>query len=363
MKVKNFASEETLLADAASAIAAGKVVAWVQGPSEFGQRALGARSILADPRKVKMRRTINQIVKEREWYRPLAPSVLDEHVGDWFADVRSGENASPYMSLTASVLPERISEIPAVCHVDGTARLQTVTPGEAPLFHRLISRFYKLTGVPMVLNTSFNRKGQPIVETPTQALETLVGSSGIDHMYLGLRKVTPKPFPFPDSETGEVEPTETDLKVTVFGSPVYLSEVTASDASKGGVILKVRVQTGGSVTDDALDTERESAWLTLPSTLHFDVLLLLQAGNDDLKSKSKKGEAVPGLSLDSILPALAAITPSHCDEKGRVSWVQLKEAMRWLYARHLISFGVVVPDAADKAKLKFPSEQDEEEDD
>ncbi len=99
-------------------------------------------------------------------YRPLAPSVLDERAGDWFEGLSNGGNASPFMSITTNVRPEKCAEVPAVRHVDDSARLQTVSERDSPLYHRLISAFFRLTGVPMVLNTSFNRKGQPIVESP-----------------------------------------------------------------------------------------------------------------------------------------------------------------------------------------------------
>ena len=148
----------------ASSIASGKIVAWYQGQSEFGPRALGNRSLLADPRRAEMRDIINHRVKHREWFRPFAPSVLAEHTHLWF----DWHNASPYMLYTAQVLqPERI---PSVTHVDGSARMQTVEQDLNPTYHALISAFFRQTGVPLVLNTSLNGHNEPLVETPNDAI-------------------------------------------------------------------------------------------------------------------------------------------------------------------------------------------------
>ncbi len=165
-------------AEAARMIADGKVVAWYQGGSEFGPRALGNRSILGDPRQPWMRDHVNQI-KSREWFRPLAPSVLAGHQSEWF---EFGHDL-PFMVVCAMARPERRATIPAVVHVDGTSRIQTVHADRTPLYHRLISEFHRLTDVPMVLNTSFNVKG-PIVETPTEAVDTFA-SSTLDAMVIG----------------------------------------------------------------------------------------------------------------------------------------------------------------------------------
>lgn len=148
----------------ADAIAAGKVVGWFHGRSEFGPRALGNRSILADPRSPTMRDYLNAQVKNREWFRPFAPSVLLEDVSKWF----EWDRPSPFMLHTAKVIePEKI---PAVSHVDGTARMQTMSMKDNPQYYKLISLFKQKTGVPMVLNTSFNLGGEPVVESPEDAL-------------------------------------------------------------------------------------------------------------------------------------------------------------------------------------------------
>jgi carbamoyltransferase len=161
-----------------AALAQGKVVGWFQGRAEFGPRALGNRSILGDPRSPTMRDHINFHVKHREWFRPLAPSVLAEHASAWF-DL---EGESPFMLYTVAVRePERL---PAISHVDGTARPQTVTREDNPLFYELISRFHAATGVPMVLNTSLNGSDEPLIETPDDALR-FWGSAPIDIMVIG----------------------------------------------------------------------------------------------------------------------------------------------------------------------------------
>jgi carbamoyltransferase len=170
----------------------GKAVGWFQGRMEFGPRALGNRSILADPRHPNMQRTLNLRVKHRESFRPFAPAVLAEDVGDWFE--QDGE--SPYMLFVADVRASRRrpmtteeqarfgvdkinavrSEIPAVTHVDYSARLQTVHAETNPRFHALLSRFKARTGCPMLVNTSFNVRGEPIVCTPEDAFRCFMGT-------------------------------------------------------------------------------------------------------------------------------------------------------------------------------------------
>jgi carbamoyltransferase len=156
---------------AAELVAGGAIVGWFDGASEIGPRALGHRSILADPRDPGMKDRLNERVKFREWFRPFAPSVLAERSQEWF-----GIADSPYMLRAAPVLQPGV---PAITHVDGTARVQTVAREDNPAYHRVIATFHELTGVPMVLNTSLNVKGEPIVETPDDALDALLGS-GLD---------------------------------------------------------------------------------------------------------------------------------------------------------------------------------------
>lgn len=160
--------------EVANMIANGKIVAWFMGSSEYGPRALGNRSILSDPRSYHNRERINFAVKNREWFRPLAPAVLEEHVSDWF-DL---DGPSPFMLYTSQVL--QAEKIPAVTHVDGSARHQTVTETSNPPFYRLIRKFYDITGVPIIMNTSLNGNSQPILETEEQALEFFHINKNID---------------------------------------------------------------------------------------------------------------------------------------------------------------------------------------
>ena len=166
--VERLDGRDALCARVLDLLCARKVVALYQGRSEFGPRALGHRSILGDPRRGYVRDWINARVKQREWFRPLAPVVLAEHAGDYF-DV---PGASPFMQFAAPVRPERARTVPAITHVDGTARLQTVGPDDDPLLRALLAGFAERTGVPVLLNTSFNGKDEPIVETPAQAIAT-----------------------------------------------------------------------------------------------------------------------------------------------------------------------------------------------
>jgi len=188
--------DETALCDTvADLLAAGKVVGWFQGRMEYGPRALGSRSILADPRDPTMQSAMNLKIKFRESFRPFAPAVLSDHVDDWFERARDEE--SPYMLLTAPVSPHRRvdpegvpedlqglaklnvprSEIPAVTHVDYSARLQTVDAQRHGRFHTLLERFHRRTGCPVLINTSFNVRGEPIVCTPEEAYRCFMGTN------------------------------------------------------------------------------------------------------------------------------------------------------------------------------------------
>jgi carbamoyltransferase len=164
----------------ASWLADGKIVGWFQGRAEWGPRALGARSILADPRDPDMKSRINAAVKYRDEWRPFAPSILEEAAAEYLENV----SYSPFMTMTFPVKPHQRRTLAAVVHVDGTTRPQFVRRTVAPLFYDLISRFAEKTGVPVVLNTSFNLKGEPIVNTPLDALRVFY-SSGLDVLALG----------------------------------------------------------------------------------------------------------------------------------------------------------------------------------
>ena len=158
--------EAALLQATARHIADGKVVGWFQGRVEWGPRALGQRSILADPRRAEMKDVLNRRIKHRETFRPFAPSIIEEATGEFFEKTQP----SPFMTFAYKVRPEKRAVIPAPTHVDGTARLQTVSRSANPLYWKLIRAFGDLTGVPVVLNTSFN-DNEPIVCRPEEALD------------------------------------------------------------------------------------------------------------------------------------------------------------------------------------------------
>jgi len=193
-------AEDGLASRVALALAEGETVGWFQGRSEFGPRALGNRSILADPRDPDMQRKLNLQIKFRESFRPFAPAVLAEEARDWF-DL---DGESPFMLVTAPVAAARLlplssddakadlatglahprSTIPAVTHVDGSARVQTVTAAQNPRFHALLSAFRDQTGCPVLANTSFNVRGEPIVQTPEDAFRCFMGT-GLDMLVVG----------------------------------------------------------------------------------------------------------------------------------------------------------------------------------
>ena len=195
-----FESAEQLCDCVSDLIVGGKVVGWFQGRMEFGPRALGARSILGDARSREMQSVLNLKIKFRESFRPFAPTVLSEHIGEYFELDRQ----SPYMLLVAPVQKHRLceldpahrdlagfeklkvarSEVPAVTHVDNSARIQSVDKQDNPLYHRLIERFYEKTGCPVIINTSFNVRGEPIVCTPQEAF-TCFMRTHMDYLVMG----------------------------------------------------------------------------------------------------------------------------------------------------------------------------------
>lgn len=160
-KLTNIA-EET-----ADILAQNRVIGWYQGRTEFGPRALGARSILASPIDASMQARLNEI-KDREDFRPVAPVVMEEHAADWFVDAR----VAPFMLFVFDVRDDMKTRIPAVTHIDGTARVQTVNRAQHPLYYDLLAAFKARTGVPVLVNTSFNTRGEPMVNTPRDALES-----------------------------------------------------------------------------------------------------------------------------------------------------------------------------------------------
>jgi carbamoyltransferase len=193
-------SETKLIDFTAKAIARQKVIGWMQGNLEFGPRALGGRSILADPRSKNMQKQLNLKVKFRESFRPFAPSILEEDVNDWFEDI----SISPYMLLVSKIKENRRlimtakqqklfgldklyvtrSLVPAITHVDYTSRIQTVSKKVNPKYYKLIQKFKEITDCPILINTSFNIRGEPIVCSPTDAFKCFMGTE-IDILVIG----------------------------------------------------------------------------------------------------------------------------------------------------------------------------------
>jgi carbamoyltransferase len=166
--------------EAAKSIANNKIIGWYQGRMEAGQRALGNRSILADPTDPHMKDKINRLIKHREWFRPFTPSVLDKCQSEFF----DNDFPSPFMQMVYKIRENQRDRIPAVTHIDGTGRLQTVVRDVNPKYWQLIEEFRKITGVGLVLNTSFNDNDEPIVCTPKEALRTFF-STGLHELYIG----------------------------------------------------------------------------------------------------------------------------------------------------------------------------------
>ncbi|MDP8233331.1 MAG: carbamoyltransferase [Candidatus Saelkia tenebricola] len=177
-----YLNQNELIEYTAEKIKNGKIVGWFQGRFEWGPRALGNRSILADPRNLKMKQIVNTKIKFREPFRPFAPSVLAEHASDFF-DIDAIAQQYPAKFMLYTVPVKRRDLIPAVTHVNGMSRIQIVTKEDNPLYHTLIENFYQKTGVPLLLNTSFNLKGEPMVNSPEDAYSTFL-RSGIDVLVL-----------------------------------------------------------------------------------------------------------------------------------------------------------------------------------
>jgi len=259
-------------------IESGGVIAWYQGRSELGPRALGHRSILADPRKKGLVRFINESVKKRESFRPFAPSCLAEHSSNWFNlgdDLEDNSNISPYMSMTAIVKDSKRDIIPAVTHVDGSSRLQTVTKESEPSYHELIHTFFKRTGVPMLLNTSFNTlPSEPIVESPREAIRSFLSSMGALEMlvmddYIIKRK---------DADVRRLLG-ERDIKGVVnvpsypkrTGPAYYESKFVIGNSNpdeQNGVETKTRVSMPNRIIHD----ERNGGWFNLIDELEAEIL-------------------------------------------------------------------------------------------
>jgi carbamoyltransferase len=216
-------SDDQLLPRVAQDLADGKIVGWFQGKFEMGPRALGNRSILADPRRAEMRDLLNDRVKQREAFRPFAPAVLVERAGEYFEI----DQPDPFMTLAPRVRPEKRSAIPAAVHVDGTGRIQTVERAANPRYYGLIEAFGALTGVPVLLNTSFNRK-EPIVARPEDAIDCYL-RSGMDVLVLG---------DFYTTDRGKQGDQDVDARAT----PATQREIAAASAGTGGPSSHERVR-------------------------------------------------------------------------------------------------------------------------
>jgi carbamoyltransferase len=183
-------------AEAAKLIADGQIIGWFDGGSEYGMRGLGRRSVLGDPRTIDTKTRLDTTVKRRERFRPYAPSILEEEVTAWF-DVdsdfmRTTRQPMDCMFVAPAIRPDRRSQVPAVTFIDGTARLQSVSRAENPRYHDLIRHFRELTGVPLILNTSFNAGGDPVVETPQDAVHSML-KMGLDALVLANLVIRPRP--------------------------------------------------------------------------------------------------------------------------------------------------------------------------
>lgn len=192
-------NEETLLDRTVEKLIEGKVAGWFQGKMEFGARALGSRSLIADPRRADMRDIINLRIKFREKFRPFAPSILEEHVGEWFEI----DEPAPYMEKVLPIRKEKHGLIPAVTHVDGSGRLQSVSKRTNPRYHALISKFYEKTGVPIILNTSLN-ENEPVVRLPREAISCFLRTD-MDVLVLGRHLVDRHAADFPEAWRKRVE--------------------------------------------------------------------------------------------------------------------------------------------------------------
>jgi carbamoyltransferase len=179
LHIQHLSDEAALLRETAAALAGGEIVGWFQGRTEWGPRALGNRSILADPRRAGMKDVLNARIKRREPFRPFAPSILEERVPDYFEE----SYPDPFMIKVYPIRAAKRAEIPAVTHVDGTGRLQTVSRAQNPRYWALIKAFEEATGVPVLLNTSFN-ENEPIVNTPGEALACFLRTR-MDRLVLG----------------------------------------------------------------------------------------------------------------------------------------------------------------------------------
>lgn len=188
----NYRKVPNIAGETATRLAEGNIIGWFQGRVEWGPRALGNRSLLADPRRTDMKEILNERIKKREPFRPFAPSVLKEQASEWFSVPKKGDSLSTeFMEINFDVKKSKQKIVPAITHEDGTSRVQLVNKKTNPLYHKLISAFYKITGVPLVLNTSFN-DNEPIVCSPDDAIKTFMRTK-MDFLAIGNYLVSKNP--------------------------------------------------------------------------------------------------------------------------------------------------------------------------
>jgi len=307
LNARRVEDEGELVQETAELLASGKVVAWYQGRSEAGPRALGHRSILADPRNASMVSHINVRVKSREPFRPFAPSCLAPHAHEWFEGM-AGEGVtgavSPYMSLTADVIPAKRRDIPAVTHVDGTSRLQTVEESAEPLYFRLISAFFKLTGIPMVLNTSFNTlPKEPITESPSDGIRSFLYAKGAIHtLVMGKWVLTRKDCPIPTDATITIE--EAELLVPRRAGPfIFETTETVTDDSSAANVPRTRVAMPAAPT-----APPGEGWVVLTDPLEAEILVAADGETsvaDMLQEFVTKGMEDDDVTAEEVLERLA----------------------------------------------------------
>ena len=299
---------------AAQALANGEVIAWCHGRAEVGARALGHRSILANPTLPGMHSRVN-IIKQREQYRPLAPSVLAEHASKWFEGVPHN-NGSPFMQITATVKDDARDKVPAITHVDGSARLQTVEEGDSPLYYALIAAFAALAGVPMVMNTSFNLANMPIVESPADAISCFLDADpDLSILVLYGRIFRRKLFP-----------TDPEDAAYAFPTP-QRTFVSRTMASPDGEPLRVEVLV-------------EGIWIELADELELEVLERCSSGggvgSGGGGGGSSAAEAAAGAEGGSL--TVRQLSADLADEsEGEVTEVDVVDRLRHLHQLRLIS--------------------------
>jgi carbamoyltransferase len=273
-----FSKEKDIERKAAEVIYSGKVIGWVQGRSEFGPRALGNRSILADPRPPENKDIINRMVKKREAYRPFAPSVIEEKAGDYFEVSLNGTNLD-FMTFAVDVKKQYQQVLGAVTHVDGTARIQTVSKTQNPRYWNLINEFGKLSGIPILLNTSFNNNVEPIVNTAEDAIVCFL-TTGLDHLVIGDYLIS--------KENKDLIPAIDELVVSLLQHTVIHSRKSFDSAER--VSVKQAIGFNYSTSHDYLISKGVFELLSRADgkTSLRDLLLHQHITHDDLRRSALK---------------------------------------------------------------------------